>query len=166
MQIRTTIRTATAALLAGATDAGPRVYRRRTPPVPSPETPFLLVHVAGEAAAGDGGMSVPKFQHDLTLTVEAVVSGTDEAAEDALDALCGQVLDRLLTDPSWVRSWSRIVTMDTGFPAPGRLVRDPGTGTPLPAEGRQVPSNQYWHHRLAAGDVLPADTAGDSRTEE
>lgn len=51
-------------------------------------------------------------------------------------------------------------------PAPGRLVRDPGTGAPLPAEGRPVPSNQYWHRRLAAGDVLPARAAGDSQTEE
>lgn len=113
MQIRTTIRTATAGLLAGATDAGPRVYRRRTPPVPNPEAPYLLVHASRETASGDAGMSAPKFQHDLTLTIEAAVNGTGEAAEDALDALCGQVLDRLLTDPSWVRSWSRIVAVDT-----------------------------------------------------
>jgi hypothetical protein len=113
MRIRTEIRTATAGLLAGATDAGSRVFRRRMAPIPAPEPPFLLVYAAGEAASGDEGMSAPHFQHDLTLTIEATVNGTDEAAEDALDALCGQVLDRLLTDPSWVRSWSRIVAVNT-----------------------------------------------------
>ncbi|TWA69732.1 uncharacterized protein DUF2635 [Azospirillum baldaniorum] len=42
-------------------------------------------------------------------------------------------------------------------PKPGALVRDPETREPLPAEGAEVPENQYWMRRLADGDVVRAD---------
>ncbi|GAA4258943.1 DUF2635 domain-containing protein [Azospirillum formosense] len=41
-------------------------------------------------------------------------------------------------------------------PKPGALVRDPETREPLPAEGAEVPENQYWMRRLADGDVVRA----------
>jgi len=41
-------------------------------------------------------------------------------------------------------------------PAPGRKVRDPLTGAPMPAEGAEVPRAQYWMRRLKAGDVAQA----------
>ena len=42
-------------------------------------------------------------------------------------------------------------------PAPGRLVRDPVSKRPLPAEGAEVPENTYWIRRLACGDVISCD---------
>lgn len=39
-------------------------------------------------------------------------------------------------------------------PAPGRQVRDPFTGEPLPADGREVEFNTYYRRRLRDGDVL------------
>ncbi|WP_207458653.1 DUF2635 domain-containing protein [Azospirillum sp. SYSU D00513] len=41
-------------------------------------------------------------------------------------------------------------------PAAGLLVRDPVNREPLPAEGREVPDDQFWHRRLADGDVVLA----------
>lgn len=42
----------------------------------------------------------------------------------------------------------------TVTPAGDRLVRDPVTKMPLPAEGKTVPCTSYWLRRLAAGDVV------------
>ena len=46
--------------------------------------------------------------------------------------------------------------METRFliPAPGRVVRSPGTGLPLPSEGADVEFNTYWQRRLNDGDVV------------
>lgn len=41
-------------------------------------------------------------------------------------------------------------------PAPDREVRDPLTMQLLPADGREVPDNQFWRRRLRDGDVIPA----------
>lgn len=41
-------------------------------------------------------------------------------------------------------------------PAPDRLVRDPFTRRPLPAEGCEVPEESYWLRRLRSGDILKA----------
>jgi len=40
-------------------------------------------------------------------------------------------------------------------PKAGRLVRDPRSGLPLPAEGREAPQNSFWIRRLEGGDVVP-----------
>ena len=51
-------------------------------------------------------------------------------------------------------------------PAPGRLVRDPHTKRPLPAEGCEVPETSYWLRRLRSDDILktapPAPLATDA----
>lgn len=41
------------------------------------------------------------------------------------------------------------------IPQPGRLVRDPLTGIPLPEIGADVPETSYWLRRLTVGDVRP-----------
>ncbi|MBP2314903.1 DUF2635 domain-containing protein [Azospirillum soli] len=41
-------------------------------------------------------------------------------------------------------------------PKAGLLVRDPATGEPLPAVGREVSQDQYWMRRLQDGDVEEA----------
>ncbi|CCP02968.1 Mu-like prophage FluMu protein [Erwinia amylovora Ea644] len=41
-------------------------------------------------------------------------------------------------------------------PVPGRIVRDPVKGTPLPASGENVPDSAFWHRRLKDGDVVQA----------
>ena len=38
-------------------------------------------------------------------------------------------------------------------PAPGRVVRDPSTGLPLPEGGAVVEKTQFWLRRLRDGDV-------------
>lgn len=42
-------------------------------------------------------------------------------------------------------------------PAPGRLVRDPTTKIPIPANGKEVPENSFWVRRLRDGDVEKAE---------
>jgi hypothetical protein len=39
-------------------------------------------------------------------------------------------------------------------PAPDRAVRDPVTMQLLPADGRDVPKNQFWIRRLRDADVV------------
>lgn len=39
------------------------------------------------------------------------------------------------------------------IPKDGRSVPDPVRGDFLPAEGRNVDANIYWHRRLASGEV-------------
>lgn len=44
-------------------------------------------------------------------------------------------------------------------PAPGRMVRDPATGLPLPERGAVVEKTQFWLRRVKDGDVemLPVE---------
>lgn len=44
-------------------------------------------------------------------------------------------------------------------PAEGRLVRDPRTREPLPAEGATKPKDLYWLRRLRDGDVVEVPQA-------
>lgn len=45
-------------------------------------------------------------------------------------------------------------------PAPGLLVRHPGTGQPLAAEGEDVTAwRTHFHRQLAAGDVVLVEPA-------
>lgn len=37
---------------------------------------------------------------------------------------------------------------------PGAVIRDPITKVPLPADGGDVPENNYWVRRLLAGEVV------------
>lgn len=39
-------------------------------------------------------------------------------------------------------------------PNPGKLMRDPVTRMPLPAEGKEVPNNSFWRRRIKDGDVI------------
>ncbi len=39
-------------------------------------------------------------------------------------------------------------------PVTGRDVPDPQKGNFLPAEGREIPKNQYWLRRIADNDVI------------
>lgn len=41
-------------------------------------------------------------------------------------------------------------------PTEGRTVPDPARGDALPPEGRPVEPSQYWHRRIADGDVVEA----------
>ncbi len=47
----------------------------------------------------------------------------------------------------------RPTTIDLGEGPVLRLVRDPNDGTPLPAEGRDLPLTTFWRRRLRDGDV-------------
>ena len=48
-------------------------------------------------------------------------------------------------------------------PAAGFVVRDPANAEPLPADGREVPDNEYWQRRLRDGDVVPAKPAAPKK---
>lgn len=41
-------------------------------------------------------------------------------------------------------------------PAPGRIVRDPVTMTPIPPDGEEKPRDPHWLRRLHDGDVVEA----------
>ncbi len=38
-------------------------------------------------------------------------------------------------------------------PNPGKLVRDPATKIPVPANGLDVPDSNYWRRRAQDGDI-------------
>ena len=42
-------------------------------------------------------------------------------------------------------------------PAPGRTVPDPQRADFLPADGREVPDNQWWNRRVEDNDVIVTD---------
>lgn len=44
-------------------------------------------------------------------------------------------------------------------PKDGLSVRDPVKGSPLPAEGAEVPDNTFWRRRLRDGDVSITEKA-------
>ncbi|HAX5206062.1 TPA: DUF2635 domain-containing protein [Escherichia coli] len=50
-------------------------------------------------------------------------------------------------------------------PAPGRLVRDPDTQTPLNAAGEEKPFTPFWCRRLDDGDVLMVEKTTGTATE-
>lgn len=110
---RTEIRRKTVEALLGATDAGERVYRTRRRPGTEDELPALLVYALDEemTPSGDSG-SEPAFDHSLTLAVEVVVSAGPDA-DEGLDRLCGQILDRLLRDPKWLDLAGDVDRIDT-----------------------------------------------------
>jgi hypothetical protein len=118
MEERSKIRRLTADLLTGATDAGPRVYRSRTLPPKRPEFPLVLVYALNEDMTGGEGSGAPQFEHRLTLVVECGVLGSDEDADDRLDRLCSQILERLLSSPEWVGEFSRIGRIATTIAMP------------------------------------------------
>jgi hypothetical protein len=41
-------------------------------------------------------------------------------------------------------------------PVEGRLIRDPASRLPVPAEGRNVPEDAYWMRAVRDGDVIVA----------
>lgn len=41
---------------------------------------------------------------------------------------------------------------------PNAVIRDPHTRRPLPAEGGDVPDDNFWNRRLLAGEVVRIDT--------
>lgn len=98
---RAAIRRATADALVGATAAGTRVHRTRRLPSKRTGLPALMVYALEDRMGRLGDSGAPTFEHDLTLVVEAAVDGAG-AEDEALDALCAQVLDRLLKDPAWL----------------------------------------------------------------
>ncbi|MBF0740006.1 DUF2635 domain-containing protein [Shigella flexneri] len=46
-------------------------------------------------------------------------------------------------------------------PAPGCLIRDPGTMTPLSQEGEEKPFTPFWCRRLNDGDVIVVDKTAE-----
>lgn len=47
---------------------------------------------------------------------------------------------------------------------PGAVIRDPHTKRPLPAEGREVPENNFWRRRLASGEVVRCEAPAATPT--
>lgn len=47
---------------------------------------------------------------------------------------------------------------------PTAVIRDPHTKQPLPAEGGEVPDNNFWNRRLIAGDVVRIEEPGSAPT--
>lgn len=47
---------------------------------------------------------------------------------------------------------------------PNAVIRDPVTKLPLPAEGGDVPENNFWVRRVLAGEVVRLDEATPTPT--
>ncbi len=113
---RTEFRSATAAALTGATAAEGRVTQNRVRPyqakVLAAEGPVLSVYSKREVETfGGEDQSSCECELDIIVGV-ALVADTDEGLDDALDELCGQVVDTLMSGP-WrlqFRKVTRIVT--------------------------------------------------------
>ncbi|TWA90700.1 hypothetical protein FBY14_104204 [Azospirillum brasilense] len=118
---RTEIRAATVARLKGATTAGDRVYATRLMPQIGETYPTILVYTYDEDMTRHGG-TPPQFTHDLTMVIDVRMKASEDGdAEDALDALCETILDRLLCSADWVGQFeaissvkTRIITNDEG----------------------------------------------------
>ncbi|GAA4258945.1 hypothetical protein GBZ26_04005 [Azospirillum formosense] len=110
---RTEIRAATVALLKGATTAGDRVYATRLMPQVGETYPTILVYTYDEDMTRRGG-TPPQFAHDLTMVIDVRMKASEDGdAEDALDALCKAILERLLTNAEWVAQFEEISSVKT-----------------------------------------------------
>lgn len=127
---RTAVRAATVALLKGATAAGDRVWPTRIMPLSTDSYPAILVYTLREDITGNG-TAPAQFRHDLDLAIEihwcppdAELDDVEGDVEDALDAMCETILDRLLIDPAWVAQFEEITGANTviGFDAQGKHV--------------------------------------------
>lgn len=49
---------------------------------------------------------------------------------------------------------------------PGAVIRDPHTKRPLPAEGGEVPENNFWIRRLERGEVVRCEAPAPARATE
>jgi len=119
---RTALRASTVALLKGATEAGDRVFPSRFMPTRKTEFPAVLVYTLEEDMERNGS-SPPQFEHTLTMVIDVRVEMDMDAADaaDDIDALSQAILNRLLTNPEWVRQAEtisaikrRIVPSDQG----------------------------------------------------
>lgn len=92
--------------------AGGRVFSSRATPLPPEKLPAIEVRVETEALAAQGAPAWPLFLATETLIVEPIVKDEADAA-DRLDALCQQIEDLLLTDPSWVNQFQKVAQIGT-----------------------------------------------------
>jgi len=54
------------------------------------------------------------------------------------------------------------MTMIRIAPVQGRVLRNPDTGEPIPAEGALVRRSSFWVRRLQDGDAVHVSPAGDA----
>lgn len=96
---RAVIRKAVAALLAGKTVAGPRVFTSRVKPFSSRHLPAIGVYTTDEDA--DPGDTSPRRYTRTPDVVVQCLFEVDEALDDAMDAMALQLEAVLLPDPTW-----------------------------------------------------------------
>lgn len=89
------VRAAVAALLMGATPAGPRVYLAHQWPLAVSSLPALRVGPGDETMDTDDITWPQLLQHELELQIEGLVAAVDDI-DDAMDALVEAVLLALL----------------------------------------------------------------------
>lgn len=51
-------------------------------------------------------------------------------------------------------------------PTEGRAVPDPARGDTVPPKGREVEASQYWHRRIADGDVVESEPEPEEETAD
>lgn len=79
--VRTQLRLALQAALAGLPTTGPRVEINRSSPVSAARAPCLLITTPSERAAQIGTLSVPLVMRTVTVVIEAVAAGVDLDAQ-------------------------------------------------------------------------------------
>lgn len=95
--------TAQQILIAANTLAGAKVFTTRSQPVAGGEPPLLLLYSPVEKGESLGAAGIPRFRSVLTLVIQPMVSGTDdEEVGAALDLLCEQAINTLLSSPQFL----------------------------------------------------------------
>lgn len=157
-------RSATVGLLKDATTAGARVYATRLLPPGDPVYPLILVHTDDEGMTANG-IGVPQFAHDLTILIDARIDvGSADPAdrENALDRLCEAILNRLLTNPDWVRRFERIAGIRTRISVIDQggatlLTALIGIGVTFRTVWEPVVSDAFASARVGVDAIAPSD---------
>lgn len=113
MLFRAQVRTTAIQLLQAAiTQQGSQFFTSKDTPVEAGLTPSIIVYT-DDRKTGQGG-TPPQFRTEVLTTVEVTVEGDDkDAAETNCDSLCEIVENTLLGDPTFVKLFEGIDSVET-----------------------------------------------------
>ncbi|MCX5496438.1 hypothetical protein OSH11_17155 [Kaistia dalseonensis] len=146
-----------------------RVRKSFILPTQDSEVPCALVYFGGVSMTtdGDANAGAPSFVHSVRLVVSCLVKANDpEELELELDDAANEVLETLLTDPSWLELIDSVPQIDRNYKLHDENKRL------LMAEARMIFTINYssdWEPRVpdrfATGRIRTGDTPGDINAE-
>lgn len=127
--LRTQIRAAAAAALAGLPTTGARVFQSRTVPTADADLPALLVYTRTERSGFDamGTDTERPLRRELSLWIVAVCRATDAEPDDTLEQMCVEATAALAVNPGLAALVLQAELVSTEFDVSGeRADRRPG----------------------------------------